>query len=262
MSKNKQKGIKGSSGRDTDRSWTLSRSQIKWLALLLMTCNHFSEIFLKGNGVGYELLRGLGYFTAPVMCYLLVYSYQYTSSVKRYALRLLGFALLSQGAFNLALAGGFRRFIGLNMFFSLLLGVLILHLKYYLAPGALQTLLLAGCFFLSVFCDWPLLAPAMVWVFDRQREGRLSEGKTWFFVMGSFLILFWGAENTAGRSPLELALSCVLALSGIVLAWWIITRHYDPKKEQLARLPNARWTFYVYYPLHLLVLAGLHRLVG
>ena len=84
----------------------LNRDQIKYIAVILMALNHIANIFLKEGTVPFLLLRNLGYFTAPVMCYFLVEGYYYTHSRKQYGQRLLLFALLGPAILDELLADG------------------------------------------------------------------------------------------------------------------------------------------------------------
>ena len=81
---------------------TLSRRTLKLAALFFMLLNHIAWIFLPEDSLACGLLTGLGYFTAPVMCYLLAEGVFLTRSVLRYLFRLLLFALLSQVPYDLA----------------------------------------------------------------------------------------------------------------------------------------------------------------
>ena len=86
------------------------RSQIKLAAVVLMTLNHIAEIFLDRGSLLYNLLTGIGFFTAPVMCYFLVEGFRYTRNRKNYGLRLFLFVLLSQLPFSLAFHDMIRTF--------------------------------------------------------------------------------------------------------------------------------------------------------
>ena len=79
----------------------LNRDEIKLIAMGTMLLNHIATVFMEPGTFLYELFVDIGYFTAITMCYFLVEGWRYTHSRKRYALRLLLFALLSQIPFSL-----------------------------------------------------------------------------------------------------------------------------------------------------------------
>ena len=74
----------------------LTRDTIKYIAILTMLFNHIATALLPPESLWFEILVDIGYFTAVTMCFFLVEGYRYTHSRKKYALRLLIFALISQ----------------------------------------------------------------------------------------------------------------------------------------------------------------------
>ena len=120
----------------------VSSFTLKVVAIVGMTFNHACYIFypyLPAEAL--LLLFGFGGLTFPIMAFLLVEGYHHTSNIKRYAGRLLAFALVSQVPYGLFLAHN------LNVLFTLLIGLGILYLYdtmesrggFWLAAAALVT---------------------------------------------------------------------------------------------------------------------------
>ena len=82
----------------------MSRDAIKYIAMLTMLINHIANVFLPAGMWYTNLCLYIGYFTAVTMCYFLVEGYGYTRSKRKYAGRLLGFAVLAQLPYQLAFA--------------------------------------------------------------------------------------------------------------------------------------------------------------
>ena len=105
----------------------MSRDAIKYIAMLTMLINHIANVFLPAGMWYTNLCLYIGYFTAVTMCYFLVEGYGYTRSKRKYAGRLLGFAVLAQLPYQLAFPeNGIAGFVQFNMLFTLLLCFLVL----------------------------------------------------------------------------------------------------------------------------------------
>lgn len=270
----------------------LTRDAIKYLAIVAMTLDHIAYIFLEplllahgeaGTAAAgtmaaanagvlpadgctllsalspatiellYRLFLCIGTFTGPVMIYFLIEGYFYTHDVRRYAKRLLLFALLSQLPFSLAIGGFFG-----NMLFTLLICLGVLYVHDHVADGGQRKLLYVLLFFASLFTDWNFLSVPLV-LFLRpafhpttqnacvyvdpaeQRRGMLK--CVAYFIVVSCL--------TKG------ILEGVTEALGMVLGFACIACFYNGQQAATHRKFH-KYFFYIYYPAHLLVLWGLH----
>ncbi|MBR0474712.1 MAG: hypothetical protein IJJ19_06885 [Erysipelotrichaceae bacterium] len=116
----------------------LSGSGLKMIAVITMIIDHIASVFLRsnqtmiftfiGNGVNlYTAMRFIGRISFPLYCFLLVEGFIFTSDRKKYGLRLLVFALISEVAWDLEHFNGFS-LSSQNVYFTLLLGYLGLNL--------------------------------------------------------------------------------------------------------------------------------------
>lgn len=213
------------------KSRGLTRDAIKMIAMLTMFFNHFSHVFLTAGTYPAEFLKGIGYFTAPVMCYFL--------------------------AFN-------REAAVLNMMFSLLFSFLILCVfhgeAFRRGKGQLQ---IAGLFFLSVFSDWSALAPAFTLLFDRAGQERKKLQKTFLFVTA--VVGINEAASVAQTEGVlgfpEGAVRVLFSMIGPALAGLCILYGYNGERAKKGR-QVLKWFFYGFYPLHLLLLWLAARAMG
>lgn len=97
------------------------REILKWIAIATMTIDHIGAVLYPE----YLVLRLIGRLSFPLFSYLLVLGVETTRNLRNYLLRLLLFAVISQVPFCLALGDNWLD--PLNVFFTLSLGVLIIH---------------------------------------------------------------------------------------------------------------------------------------
>lgn len=131
----------------------ISGSTLKLIAVFTMLIDHTAAIVLwrilinaanTGNGgitgdiallpgffvnwqtlyMVYTVMRFIGRIAFPIYCFLLIEGFMKTHDVKKYALRLGAFALISEIPFNLGLTGSWLSRGYQNVFFTLLIGLL------------------------------------------------------------------------------------------------------------------------------------------
>ena len=151
---------------NTKGVFTMSRDSIKMVAMLTMLINHIANVFLPAGQPLTNLCLCIGYFTAVTMCFFLVEGYGCTRSKRRYAGRLLGFAVLAQLPYQLAFpANGIAGFVQFNMLFTLLLCFLVLLVQEKIRDRVLRGVCIVLLICASLFCDWALLAPVFTLLF-------------------------------------------------------------------------------------------------
>lgn len=116
----------------------LSGAHLKWGAIILMAVDHFGAAILEPmliNPVRYQVqewntlyvvylvMRCLGRFSFPMFCFLMVEGFRHTRSKGKYLRNLLIFAGISEVPFDLALFGEFWSTAHQNVFFTLALGL-------------------------------------------------------------------------------------------------------------------------------------------
>ena len=167
----------------------LNRDQIKYIAVFTMLLNHVANIFLQPGTFACEALKDIGYFTAPVMCWFLVEGYRYTRSVKKYAGRLLIFAVISQLPYYLAFARNhLAPWYTLNMIFTLFLCLCLMIAEEKISDPGKKSLVVLGIIAVSSICDWAILAPLYTLWFYRAGEDPKRRKKAFFIAALVFAI--------------------------------------------------------------------------
>ena len=148
----------------------ISSAGLHILAMTLMLCDHMWATVIPGN----DWLTCIGRLAFPVFAFMLVEGYFHTRSIKRYALRLLGFAALSEIPFNLMLGNSVLFPIHQNVLWTLLIGLWMIHLnekarasgKPVLPPLALMgSVFLGGLLGIVSFSDYNAAGVWMILVF-------------------------------------------------------------------------------------------------
>ena len=229
--------------------FSLSGTALKRIACLSMLVDHLGASLLE-NGlfrcsaidprlVGLDqLLRLVGRLAFPIYCFLLVEGFLHTHDLKKYALRMLGFALISEWPFDWAFFSGVY-WGHQNVYFTLLLGLLAMKaLDTSQTPEgmpALKGILGAAACFLAaalLHCDYDVLGLALILALYMTRKDKRAQ-----CIAGAVFSLF---EPVA-----PLAFGLVWFYSG--------ERGGSSKLEQ--------WAFYWFYPAHIFVLGVLANLV-
>ncbi len=94
----------------------------------------------------YTIMRRIGRLAFPIFCFFIVEGYFHTRNVRRYALRLFALALISEFPFDYALHYGQPLMRKQNVYWTLLIGLLVIYLVDKVLRGMLplQMIVLIG----------------------------------------------------------------------------------------------------------------------
>ncbi|MCM1088015.1 MAG: conjugal transfer protein TraX [Muribaculaceae bacterium] len=235
----------------------LNRDVIKYIAMVTMLLNHVAHAFLPEESVLYEVFTDIGFFTAITMCYFLVEGYEYTRSKKRYALRLLFFALISQLPFWYVFPG-----FGLNMIFTLFVCFLILAAMEKIQHPMLRAVTITLLVLVTIISDWQLLAAIFTIMFAHAKGSEEKMVKLYgkaYLLFVFFNIISYLSMN--GYSLWEALFHGLLSGIAILLSGVVILIFYNGKRAEHGRI-FSKWFFYLFYPGHLLVIGLLARALG
>ncbi len=245
----------------TDTKRGLNRDTIKYIAMFTMLLNHISTIFMPSNDPLAVFFRNIGYFTAISMCYFLVEGIKYTRSQKDYGKRLFIFALISQIPFSIAFtSSGIIGHTPLNMFFTLFICFCVVKTLQGDNSKISKTFTILGLVFLSLFCDWPFMAPIytmlFVWAGGNKTKIKLSFAVC-TVLFGSFVYSNNVLRGVAGNA---LIYSVIFGMLGTLCSAIVISFFYNGKRME--NWQNfSKWFFYLFYPVHLMVLGGIRLIL-
>ena len=231
----------------------LTSNEIKLLALAAMTIDHIVWLLYPGcqHNLWVIFLHLIGRLTAPIMWFFMAEGFHYTRNPRKYALRLFLFAIVSHFAYNLA--GGLPlipngMFNQTSVMWPLAWSVMVMMVyaeeKYPLWAKLLFT---AFVCLITFPADWSCIA-VMCPVFLYSHRGD--------FKKQAMDLLIWTAMYAA---VYFFAMDKVYGLLqfGTLLSLPIL-RLYN---GQRGRFKGMKWLFYIYYPAHLFLIAGIRVLM-
>ena len=219
----------------------LSSFALKIIAIVGMTLNHAAYIFYPYLPFEAQcIMLAVGGVTFPVMAFLLVEGYRHTSNIRKYARRLLVFALVSEVPYWLFLSHEG------NVLFTLLLGLAALYLYDRMERRAAFWLAFAVIVAASALCDWGVLGVVMILMIRAIPDRRQRVVYPILVPVASMGL----PRASALMSTLDLVhLPFMLyAVIGCTAAIPLLLSYNGRRGRPL------KYFFYAYYPAHILVL--------
>lgn len=251
----------------------LNASQIKLIAIIAMTIDHLTWAFFPGTqAVWYVVaLHIIGRLTAPIMWFFIAEGCHYTRNIWKYAGRLFVFAVISHFAYNFAFGipiipfstGSF--FNQTSVMWPLALAVVAIAVsRSEKLPKLMKVLLVVLLSVIAFPADWSSIATMCPLALYSDRGNKMKQ---------AFDIVFWtfiyAAVSFIFLDRLYGALQMFTFLSIPILVLYngerggrkpsLIAEGTDIEKPAKIS-PLVKWSFYIYYPAHLVVI-GVLRLV-
>ena len=207
--------------------------QLKWIAIVTMVIDHMGAILYPTEMV----FRYIGRISFPIFFFLLVEVFCHTHDIFVYMARLGAFALMSEIPYDLAFNGEVLEFTHQNVFFTLLLGVILM---YVLEKGgewpqkAVEVLLVM---WMAVFfhTDYGYRGILLIFIFYQLRRFRWAK-----IGCGAAWNLIW---NRSIQGYGAFAMIPIALYNG-------------------SRGKKMKYFFYIFYPAHLLILFVISRYIG
>ena len=237
----------------------LNQENLKLIACGTMLIDHFAAVILLSmfprtrNVVElYYILRIIGRLAFPIYCFLLVEGAHYTRNPKKYALRMAIGAVLSEIPYDLAFYGGWT-LENQSVMITLLLGFGALEAMKR-CPKLWQMLLVWIPFALVaelLHTDYGADGVALMALFaltrDLPRRWLCQALGIWLIFSPNHLMLL----NWMNGFSWTIQEHAILAILPIAL--------YSGEKRSQSKA--LQWAFYLFYPVHLLVLYLVWRLM-
>lgn len=262
--------------RENIKNHSLTGAALKRTACFTMFIDHFFAILFLGymnlhpvDGgwdsrleLIYRVGRAVGRVSFVLFAFLIVEGFLHTRSRSRYLLRLGVFALLSEIPFDLAFSGELMDWTGQNIYWTLLLGVLVLTLweqlgQYRGIPFQIARIavLLAGCSVAFLFStDYRYMGILLIFILYQTRDWELP---VQILAVG-FVMLFgtWSTNCIRYADSFTVAYLFRFSLREMygLFAFLMIACYGGERGKQLPKP-----FYYGFYPVHLLFLYGIAK---
>lgn len=219
----------------------LSGSTLKIIAIVTMLIDHTGAALLETSpnyhmnpiisDVNY-VMRMIGRISFPIFCFLLVEGFLHTSNIKKYATRLLIFAFLSEIPFDLAFAHKIFDFSYQNVFFTLFIGLLtLIAIKHFETNQMMKVFAMLAGYLVATLLRTDYAGFGVVFI----------------------LLLYFLHDNKLFRN---IICSISLLWEYYAILAFIPISFYNGKRG----IP-MKYFFYLFYPVHLLLLYGVYQLI-
>jgi len=251
---------------------------LKIIAIVGMVLQHaaiiLEEVIPYAIQIPMHLAGGL---TFPILAFFLIEGFKHTSNVKKYILRILVFAIISQVPY--VIAYGTPWFMPLNIMFILSMGLIMLHLYDHMKSRGGFWALFVIFLLVSFIIEWGIVGILMIWMYKVIKDEKkrtfwpammaaLTNGILGLLAMAG-VAMFRAMPDYMANDPgmaelaelmepftVEMMSLTVFFALGNVLAIYFI------KKYSGERGKGMKYLFYVIYPLHFVVLALIAHALG
>lgn len=238
----------------------LDRTQLKLIAICAMVVDHAAWGFVEFMSPLGQVMHVIGRFTLPIMCFFVAEGFRKTSDRNGYIKRMALFAVVAMLPFYLFFGELYE--YRQNIIFDLLLGLLLLAVLENKSFRIWQKVLLAAGLFGVSACvgGWVIMPMLYILVFYYVKG--FKRQAAWFCGLTVFLEVFLIAAVELNRvlhfSKYDWPWYDKLYFLGFMLPL-LVLRYYNGEKGKTV---IGKYFFYLFYPAHFLVLAGIRELIN
>lgn len=232
----------------------LSAAALHILAMTFMLMDHLWATLLPAQ----EWLTCVGRIAFPIFAFMAVEGYFHTHNLKKYLLRMLIFAVISEVPFDLMYGGTWFYPVHQNVIWTLMMGLAGIHLMetvrkkkstfVYILVSAI-VVILGGLLGTLSMVDYYGIGVLTVFIFYFFR------GRKWWCLLGQMLALYWVNVELLGglMYPIRLfGMEFELCQQGLALLALLPIWLYRGR-QGYHRKP-FQYFCYAFYPMHMLVI--------
>lgn len=248
--------------------FNITLNTLKYIAIIAMSIDHIAYAFVPDESILAIIMHFIGKITGPIMFFSAVEGYHHTKNINKYMARLAAFAVISWFPFVYFNSGGVLadiNYIKPNVIYTILLGVIAIRMRRELKNPIVKVALI---FFLIILCipaDWGTWGIITIIVFDyfygnfkNQAFGYcmivlLDVGVLSMLTQPFFNLFYFQSFNINVEHYMRSIPNIGMFIPIFLLSF------YNGQKGKGGIF--SKWFFYVFYPLHLLILGFLQTLL-
>lgn len=234
----------------------LNSNILKTIAVISMTIDHIAWAIFPGFSMHpiAIIMHILGRIACPIFCYFMVQGYIHTKNFKKYFSRILIFALISHipyvlTSFNyvdaLSLIPGYHgAFNQTSILWGFACGLLLIRVNDSKLNNIYKLLLSIFICLISFPADWSCVAPLIILFMWEYKDNFKMQMITMFLMIITYVIVYFFAIDKI----------YALLQFGIVLSIPLLYLYNGKVGNNIKLNKIMKWFFYIYYPLHLLII--------
>lgn len=239
-------------------SFIMSSFVLKIIAIVCMFCDHFGDAIIGHLSI----LNVIGRIAFPIFAFQLVIGFINTQNIKKYVTRLLIFSLISQLPFMGLMYIMNSNVFTLNIFFTLLLSILALLVYNKISNKYIKWLSIILIIVLGEIANvdyggWGVFLILFIYLFcpKFKHSNILNNNATLkyiIYIFGYLLLCIYRYIEFFG------SLSTIWIISLILFTFLpiLFMLLYNNKKG-----PSMKYFFYIFYPLHLVILCFVNLII-
>ena len=238
----------------------LNRSQLKFIAICAMVCDHVAWGFVEFWSPLGQVMHIIGRLTIPIMCFFVAEGFRRTSSVKGYIMRMALFSVITMLPFYLFFGEMYE--YRQNIIFDYMLGVMLLAVLENQKFKIWMKVLLGAALFLisAVVGGWVIMPMLYILVFYYVKG--FKKQAVWVcgltVTLEIFLIVAVELNRVLHFSHYDWPWYDKLYFLGFMIPL-LLLKHYNGEKGKEI---GGKYFFYIFYPAHFLVLAAIKVIIG
>lgn len=238
----------------------LTSTSLHIMAMFFMLLDHLWATIIPGN----DWLTCIGRLAFPIFAFMIVEGYFHTKNLKKYILRMLIFAIISEIPFNLMVGGGVFYPIHQNVLWTFLIGMCGIWINEWARKRgkiwlrifmAVCTVSLGALIGLLTMVDYYHVGVLTMFVFYFFRH------KKWWCYVGQLLCLMYLNFEMLGGFGYEITIfgrNMFLTQQGIAVLALIPIWLYRGKQGYYNKV--IKYIYYGFYPAHLFLLWLIGRI--